>query len=163
MQTGSFLHYEVNETLFMFNPFVKHQPQSEQSSMLIMMPYTEQGDAMFPHRWGMSQYVIGEWQVENMPTKNFFMDSLDYQVRTTWLFSFPIEHKAGFIRQPPDHYGKPDTRFVNPFYSRTFRCERCATSASSAIQFACSSPVQRPSLSIAPAWGRSSYSSMAWS
>lgn len=92
MQTGSFLHYEVNETLFMFNPFVKHQPQSEQSSMLIMMPYTEQGDAMFPHRWGMSQYVIGEWQVENVPTKNFFMDSLDYQVRTTWLFSFPIEN-----------------------------------------------------------------------
>ena len=50
-----------------------------------MYPYSEQGDAMFPHRWGMQNYNIGEWQVERMPTKNFFMDSLDwedYSVRT---------------------------------------------------------------------------------
>merc|ERR1712110_583313 len=34
---------------------------------------------MFPHRWGMQNYVVGNWQVEHMPTKNFFMDSVDWE------------------------------------------------------------------------------------
>eukprot|EP01049_Picozoa_sp_SAG25_P002837 SAG25_NODE_154_length_13563_cov_44.588978_16_plen_99_part_00 len=56
MQVGSFLHYEYNQTLFLFNPFIKHLPEPEESSSFIMTPYSEQGNRMFPHRWGSTQW-----------------------------------------------------------------------------------------------------------
>ena len=52
-QTGGFLHYEFNQSLFMFNPFSKHNKEASMAcGMPIFYPDTAVGDTVFPWRFG---------------------------------------------------------------------------------------------------------------
>ena len=70
-QTGSVLHYEFNETLFMFNPFSKHSKGASQAEgMPILYPDTPIGAKAFPWRFGSENIETGsnDWHQEDLAT-----------------------------------------------------------------------------------------------
>eukprot|EP01052_Picozoa_sp_SAG31_P024718 SAG31_NODE_2121_length_6404_cov_17.936875_7_plen_640_part_00 len=70
-QTGGVLHYEFNETLFMFNPFSKHFKEASMAEgMPIVYPDTPVGRKVFPWRYGGENIRAnsGRWQQEDAAT-----------------------------------------------------------------------------------------------
>jgi hypothetical protein len=66
-QTGGVLHYEYNNTLFMFNPMSKHNKEaSEAEGMPILYPDTPIGRKAFPFRFGSENIPAetGQWHQE---------------------------------------------------------------------------------------------------
>ena len=69
-QTGGVLHYEFNETLFMFNPFSKHFKEASMAEgMPIVYPDTPVGRKVFPWRYGAENIEANsDWHQEDAAT-----------------------------------------------------------------------------------------------
>ena len=87
MQVGALIHYEYDQTIFLYVGWSKQHPMPDDTNMPIMYPYSETGDKYFPYRLSSDIFKPDEYQINDQPTRRFQLASLHWKAYVTRHFN----------------------------------------------------------------------------